>query len=348
MTDRHVPALDLLRGLAAFSVVIPHFFMAVGIGTHAAEAASILAVEVFFVLSGFVLAPQILLVTVDRPSAANLGIFWVRRWMRTIPPYFVALVLTSAGAHALMSPDFLRYLLYIQNFAHQANAKDYFTIAWSLSVEEWFYVLFPLFCLALAFAVPGLRRGVAAALAFIVIITVLRFTFGDTADWGAATRRIVIFRMDAIGWGVVLHLACTRTSLLKRISVRVAVSAFVALAALAVILSATMPTEHHIVEASFPTYAPLFGACAIVAALKLDAALSTLPGALRFALWIGRISYSTYLFHLLVLSALLPFTENLSIAATLLLFLALVAAVASLVYTGLEAPILAARPRFTS
>ncbi|WP_439392316.1 acyltransferase family protein [Bradyrhizobium sp. PMVTL-01] len=346
MTEKHVPALDLLRGLAALSVVIPHFFMAVGVGTHNAEAVSILGVEVFFVLSGFVLASQILLVTVEHPSLANLGIFWVRRWMRTIPAYLVALTLTSVGTHALTSADFLRYLFYVQNFATQANTRDYFTIAWSLSVEEWFYLLFPLFCLALVPVIPARRRAAMAALLFVLIITILRFTFGDSADWGAGTRRIVMFRMDAIAWGFVLHLVCTRTSLLKRMSLGVAAGLVTALSGAAAILTAIMPTEGRLIEGLFPFYVPLFGAAAILAALKLDAALARSPGMIRFASWMGRISYSTYLFHILVLSALLPFTGQLSIALTLPLFLVLVAGVASLIYTGLEAPILAGRPRF--
>ncbi|MGV7218644.1 acyltransferase family protein [Bradyrhizobium sp. UFLA05-112] len=348
MTGRHVPALDLLRGIAAFSVVIPHFFMAIGIGTQAVESVSILGVEVFFVLSGFVLAPQILLVTVERPSAANLGIFWVRRWTRTIPPYLIALVLTSLSAHELRSADFVRYLFYVQNFARQANTNDYFTIAWSLSVEEWFYLLFPIFCLALAPLLPTRHRADIAAFGFILIVTLLRFSFGDSADWGAGTRRIVLFRMDAIAYGFAMHLACTRTTLLKRVSTRGAVVALAGLTLVASILTALMPTEHRIIEATFPFYAPLFGAGAILAALKLDAALSAFRPLVRIATWLGRISYSTYLFHLLVLAAFLPLAGGMSIAAALPAFLALVASIASLIYTGVEAPILNARPRFTA
>ena len=54
-----VASLDALRGGAAFAVAIAHYLAYRGIGPFRAEAASALAVEIFFTLSGFVLAPQV-------------------------------------------------------------------------------------------------------------------------------------------------------------------------------------------------------------------------------------------------------------------------------------------------
>jgi peptidoglycan/LPS O-acetylase OafA/YrhL len=163
MTDRRIASLDFLRGLAALSVTIPHFFMYQHMGERLAEAISILGVEVFFVLSGYVLAPQIIFFVVERPNVRNLGIFWVRRWMRTIPAYLIALLLISAITHELWSADFFRYAFYVQNFTRQSNASDYFLVAWSLSVEEWFYLLFPPFFIAVAAVVP--HRSIQATVA---------------------------------------------------------------------------------------------------------------------------------------------------------------------------------------
>ncbi|MET4092303.1 MULTISPECIES: acyltransferase family protein [unclassified Bradyrhizobium] len=84
MTAR-VASLDLLRGAAAFTVVIPHYAMTTP-GEHAlAEIISILGLEIFFVLSGYVLAPEIIMAAVELRGMLNLGIFLARRWMRTIP-----------------------------------------------------------------------------------------------------------------------------------------------------------------------------------------------------------------------------------------------------------------------
>jgi peptidoglycan/LPS O-acetylase OafA/YrhL len=155
MSENRIASLDFLRGVAALSVTIPHFFMFQHIGDRLAEAVSILGVEVFFVLSGYVLAPQIVFFVIERPNIRNLGVFLVRRWMRTIPPYLIALLLISASAHELWTPDFFHYAFYIQNFARQSNANDYFSIAWSLSVEEWFYLIFPPFFMIVAWIVRG-------------------------------------------------------------------------------------------------------------------------------------------------------------------------------------------------
>ena len=87
-------SLDFLRGAAAFAVAIPHYLTANAPFQPFAEAFAIAGVEVFFVLSGFVLAPQIVDWVVAKPWR-NLGVFLVRRWMRTIPPYVVALMVIA-------------------------------------------------------------------------------------------------------------------------------------------------------------------------------------------------------------------------------------------------------------
>src|SRR5207342_72621 len=67
-------SLDFLRGVAAFAVAIPHYLTANAQFQPFAESFAIAGVEVFFVLSGFVLAPQIVDWVVDKPSR-NLGVF---------------------------------------------------------------------------------------------------------------------------------------------------------------------------------------------------------------------------------------------------------------------------------
>ena len=95
-------SLDFLRGAAAFAVAIPHYLTANAPFQPFAEAFAIAGVEVFFVLSGFVLAPQIVDWVVAKPWR-NLGVFLVRRWMRTIPPYVVALMVIAVLTGNLMT-----------------------------------------------------------------------------------------------------------------------------------------------------------------------------------------------------------------------------------------------------
>ena len=118
-------SLDLLRGGAAFAVAIPHYLTANAPFQPFAEAFAIAGVEVFFVLSGFVLAPQIVDWVVDKPWR-NLGVFLVRRWMRTIPPYVVALIVIAVLTGNLMTADFVRYLFYVENLFSSANHVDFY------------------------------------------------------------------------------------------------------------------------------------------------------------------------------------------------------------------------------
>jgi peptidoglycan/LPS O-acetylase OafA/YrhL len=66
------------------------------------------------------------------------------------------------------------------------------------------------------------------------------------------------------------------------------------------------------------------------------------------SIFLGRVSYSTYLFHLLVLAALMRFGAALAWPIFLAGYLVITLAVATLMYAGIEAPILAVRPRFVS
>ena len=82
-TSERIDSLDLLRGMAAFAVMVPHFFMYyLRDAATTAEIVSVTAVEVFFVLSGFVLGPQIVLCA-ERRDWLTVRTFLVRRWMRT-------------------------------------------------------------------------------------------------------------------------------------------------------------------------------------------------------------------------------------------------------------------------
>src|ERR1700730_9851400 len=305
-TPHRLASLDFLRGVAALTVAIPHFFIFAEINVPAFEAISVIGVEIFFVLSGFVLAPQILDLAIVRPSLANLGIFWVRRWMRTIPAYLLALSILSIASRELFTADYLRYALYIQNLFKQANENDYFSIAWSLSVEEWFYLAFPPVILAAAAFRRSRTSVLVGALLFIASVTFARTAFGDYSHWGSEVRRVVVFRVDAIAWGFLLYLAINTKRSFLRIpgpGVIGAALTMVAIAGFFLTLSiegGDASWQKH----AFPFVAAAIGAIGIILAMKLNTVFEETP-ALRVAgLYLGRISYSIYLFHLLVLVTL--------------------------------------------
>jgi peptidoglycan/LPS O-acetylase OafA/YrhL len=349
LSERRLPALDLVRGTAAIAVAVPHFFIFQHVWPDTFEAISILGVEVFFVLSGYVLAPQIAFCIVERSGWINPGIFLVRRWMRTVPPYLLALVLISAMTHELFSLDFLRYAFYFQNLFQQHNINDYFSIAWSLSVEEWFYLLFPPFLFVITAALR--RRSVMSAaiggVIFIMLISTIRTVYGDYAQWGPQVRRVVIFRLDSIAYGFLLNLAVHRGPWLQRLSAPILAAGLAFACAAGFFLTAAIgSTESRTLEDLFPLLAGLIGVLGILLALRMNPAFERWPILSNVALFLGRISYSVYLFHLIVLIALVARIGFLPWPALLAIYLAATMALAVLVFHAIEAPILAARPKF--
>ncbi|MGC2415503.1 MAG: acyltransferase [Stellaceae bacterium] len=357
MTDERAPGadtgrlggLDLLRGLAALAVTLPHFFAYRGLFPDAAEAISALAVEVFFVLSGYVLAPQILLCLGEgRPR--YLAVFLARRWMRTIPPYLVALILISLLTREVGGADFLRYLCYVQNLFRQSNANDYFSIAWSLAVEEWFYIGFPSVLLVAAWLSGRRDRRFATIVAagFCAAIVVARTVFGDFADWGAAVRRVVAFRLDSIGYGFLLYLAVEQGgSRLRRLPAW-ALILFLALATVLAYLVVTdiAATGNRLAEHVFPFAAAVFGALAILVAIRTERVIEVVPALAWLGRYLGRISYSTYLFHIILIELIGALLPALPAGVRLALFLLALFALTTAFYYSFERPILAARPHY--
>ena len=103
-------SLDLFRGFCGYGVAITHLNAFVFKNSYM-EYMSLLFVEFFFVLSGFVLYPQLLKVINNKK---NLIIFYKRRWMRTLPLFIVVLILVSILTSQLFTWDFLKYFFLVQ------------------------------------------------------------------------------------------------------------------------------------------------------------------------------------------------------------------------------------------
>lgn len=171
--NKGLVSLDALRAIAALSVAIPHYFLFQGRASAALEFTSIMAVEVFFALSGFVLARQ-LIFCVESSSWRNLFVFYSRRWMRTLPPYLIVLVFLSIATREILSGDFWRYAFFVRNLIAIDPQDDYFTVAWSLAVEEWFYLLFPPFLIVLTRARLSI---LTTALVFVGLLFVAKIAY---------------------------------------------------------------------------------------------------------------------------------------------------------------------------
>ena len=344
-------SLDFLRGSAAFAVAIPHYLTTNAPFEPAVEAVAIVGVEVFFVLSGFVLAPQIVDWVIAKPWR-NLGVFLARRWMRTIPPYVAALAVVALMTGNLMTADTLRYLFYVENLVGSANATDYYPVAWSLAVEEWFYVLFaPLLFLVCRVLGRGDRRlEVAFAALFILAVAAPR-AFAAPHDWDLDVRRATVFRVDSIVWGYLLYLALEKRPLLalKTVSAQrtfaMLGAALVAATALEFGVAVGAIDGNTVAQQAFPYSSALFGMSAVGFFREADLLFKgRAVSAVSF--YLGRISYSAYLFHIVVVMAVKPRIVDWPLVAQLALYIALVCALSTVFWRGFERPILARRPGY--
>src|SRR5207244_7167264 len=125
-----------------------------------------IGVDLFFVLSGYLIGGQ-LLAPLARGQRINLGTFFARRAFRIMPAYFVVLaiyfLLPSWREYPQMSQPLWKFLLSVQNIALHGGTA--FSHAWSLAVEDQFYLVLPLLLLV---AYP--RPRVAVIIACIIVL----------------------------------------------------------------------------------------------------------------------------------------------------------------------------------
>ncbi|MEM7272670.1 MAG: acyltransferase family protein [Actinomycetota bacterium] len=148
----HRSDIDALRALAVALVIVFHM-------SESTLEAGFIGVDVFFVLSGFLIT-GILNAELDRSGSVDLGRFWARRIRRLLPASTLTLLAVVVASLWLTSPlrweqlaqTSLAAVFYVSNFFFAGQEADYFAADvrsnpllhyWSLSVEEQFYVIWP-------------------------------------------------------------------------------------------------------------------------------------------------------------------------------------------------------------
>ncbi len=172
-------------------------------------------VELFFVLSGFLIG-GILIEKLFQAEQFNFSIifsFWKKRWIRTIPIYLIALIINLVSLNYFIKLNTaidVRYFLFLQNLFYKH--PTFFPEAWSLAVEEWFYLTLPLF-IWIGFLIPfrnKTKRLFSILLALLFCFTAIRFfkasSVFDIIQWDQQIRKVVLYRLDALLYGVLLAL----------------------------------------------------------------------------------------------------------------------------------------------
>ncbi|WP_093143890.1 acyltransferase [Pseudoxanthomonas sp. GM95] len=146
------PGLDLLRALAIVWVMFFHSWVVGGLGPDWSWLSRYgwMGVDLFFVLSGFLIGQQVLL-PLSRGLPLRFGDFYLRRAFRILPAYWVVLaiyMLLPAWRELPGIEPLWKFVLMMMNLGNDYS-NPAFSHAWSLCVEEHFYLVFPLLAWAL-------------------------------------------------------------------------------------------------------------------------------------------------------------------------------------------------------
>lgn len=326
--DTFRPDVEGLRAVAVLLVVASHVL--------GFPAGGYVGVDVFFVISGFLIT-GLLLREHARSGRISLRDFYARRVRRLMPAAVLVLAVTNVAAYLLFAGeragqalrDSLWSLGFLANLRFSAIGTDYFDDTrpaspvqhyWSLAVEEQFYVVWP--CLLLLALWLAGRRGAGAVL-LVVTAASLVWSVALTASDATAAYFSTPARAWELGVGALLAVLA-QTSLPRRIPVAVGTAlgwlGLGGIVAAAVLYSAQTP---------FPGSAgllPVLATGLVLLGGEAGAASSNAVLVNPVAAYVGRLSYSLYLWHwpvLILSTAVLP--EALRIGVPLVLSFGLAA-----------------------
>jgi peptidoglycan/LPS O-acetylase OafA/YrhL/lysophospholipase L1-like esterase len=322
---RGIPALDGVRAVAVALVLVDH-------GGIPGVAGGFLGVDLFFVLSGFLIT-SLLLDEHSRTGWIGLAGFWTRRARRLLPALVVMVLAVCVGREffapdsvAALRDDAIAAFFWVANWNFVAHKTDYFTQGdppsplqhtWSLGVEEQYYFIWPLLLIAVVAVLTARARRSNSRAVPVRLTVVLMAVAGAIASAVSAIRLTADSTLDRVYFGTdtraqALLIGAAAAALLvrdwpaltagrspirsrwARFAVRIVpIAGLAAVAAGAHYTSGSVTEFHHGLLT-----ATAIAAIAVIAPVALDqrGPVSRVL-AWRPLVWLGAISYGVYLWH---------------------------------------------------
>jgi peptidoglycan/LPS O-acetylase OafA/YrhL len=310
--EKRIVGLDVIRAVAVLLVVYSHGKKLLPTYYYQfyerLRLIRIDGVDIFFVLSGFLIG-RILLKLIENTDFTKRDLlnFWIRRWFRTLPNYFLVLIVLLLFRIIIYknTGDFsFSYLFFFQNFYHRP--PKFFQEAWSLSVEEWFYLLLPVLCyLVFTLSKNKSKAFIGSTLIFLIVPFISRaikhyFNIGSQ-DIDMDYRRVVIFRLDSLMYGILGAYLSVKKPLFWRKNQNIFLIAGIMLLTLFYFVFISSIYVHFNLNAiGVFCFLPFFANLKTTKSKVLDSII-------RF---ISTISYSVYLLNATVVYTLIFFTNT--------------------------------------
>lgn len=210
--SNRIEGLDLIRAIAITLVLFYHAWIFLSPFFPNAGMLFFLGfwgVEIFFVLSGFLVGGALIKLYLNNKEFQHDALwgFWKKRWIRTIPIYLFCLILNYIVLKFFigLTIEFpYKYFFFLQNFT--SKHPSFFPEAWSLSIEEWFYIILPLifFYNKPSKTFNSILYSILLLIGIYTLIRALNTNLKsfDIVVWDASVRKVVINRLDSILYGV--------------------------------------------------------------------------------------------------------------------------------------------------
>jgi len=297
------PEIDGLRSLAVAAVIIYH--AQINILNHQFLKGGFLGVDIFFVISGYLIS-SIILRELFKTETFSFKYFYEKRIRRILPALLFVMIISLPIAWIFLLPtdlvEFSKSILYSlgfsSNFYFHFSGLQYgdidgllkpFLHTWSLSVEEQFYILFPIF---LIFTFTYLRKFLFYVLVFGFVLSL------GLAEWADEKNSSLNFYMlPSRGWellaGTILaYLEITKGREFKK----TIINSILTITGIFLILLSFYFFDDEVSHPSFYTLLPIIGTCLIIWYSNENEIITKVLSSKLFV-QIGLISYSLYLWH---------------------------------------------------
>lgn len=298
LDNRNIKSLDGLRGYSILLVLLSH----IGFGKIVPGG---VGVTIFFFVSGFLIC-KLLLFELKETQKIHFFSFYVRRFFRLYPALLFFLLLVI-GIHLyfnqqIYSSEVLSSLFYFMNYnmvylrTFHSTLITSFDILWSLSIEEHFYILFP-FVLVKTYKYKKLFLAISVLVCMICLA--YRIHYGlvlDSKRYEYVIYHLTHTRLDSIMFGclaayLLYSSSGERNSFYEFISNKYVFFISVAVMGLCLI------TRNHFFRETFRYSLQGIALMSIVVNIIYSNLIPTFLFSGKFIVFIGRLSYSLYLFH---------------------------------------------------